>query len=89
MTCWRPQRGEPTVRCVDVGPPLLGGGRQPGALLLGLLQSGASGVASGGGRPFLLSGRGDLSLDVGYHRPIPGGVAVMLAGWWGRSASSA
>ena len=32
-------------RGVEVGPALLGGGRQPGALVLGLLQRGASGVA--------------------------------------------
>ena len=51
------QRGQSSVRGVEVGPPLLGGGRQSGALVLGVLQGGPRGVAGGGRRPFLLAGR--------------------------------
>ena len=73
------QCGQSSVRGVEVGPTLLGGGRQSGALVLGVLQRGPRGVAGGGRRPFLLAGRLDPGLEVGQHRPIPARVALGAA----------
>ena len=73
------QRGQPSVRGVEVGPPLLGGGRQSGALVLGLLQRGPRGVTGSGCRPLLLAGLLDPSREVGQRRPIPARVALGAA----------
>ena len=84
------QCGQSSVRRMEVGPTLLGGRRQTGALVLGVLQCGASGVAGGGRRPFLL-GRPPRSGPRGRSTPPDPALGSRSepAGCPGRSPSSA